>query len=39
MKRGGIPEEVANIAAYVASDHLYFITANTIVIDGGTIIS
>ena len=34
MKRWGIPEEVAKVVACVANDHLYFITANTIVMDG-----
>jgi hypothetical protein len=39
MKTWEIPGEVAKVAACVASDYLYFITANTIVIDGGTVIS
>ena len=34
MKRWGIPEEVAQVAACVASDHLYFITVDTTVIHG-----
>lgn len=38
MKRWGKPEEVAKIAACVASDSFTYATGNTIVIDGGTII-
>jgi len=39
MKRWGKPEEVAKVAACVASDHFSFVTGNTIVIDGGAVIS
>ena len=39
MKRWGRPEEVAKVAACVASDHFSFVTGNTIVIDGGAVIS
>jgi 3-oxoacyl-[acyl-carrier protein] reductase len=38
MKRWGRPEEVAKIAACIASDSLSFATGNTIVIDGGTVL-
>ncbi len=38
MKRWGKPEEVAKIAACVASDSFSYATGNSIVIDGGTII-
>ena len=38
MKRWGKPEEVAKIAANVASDSFSFATGNTIVIDGGTVL-
>ena len=37
MKRWGKPEEVAKIAASIASDDFSFATGNTIVIDGGTV--
>ncbi len=39
MKRWGTSEEVAKVAASVASDTFSFVTGNTIVIDGGTVIS
>jgi 3-oxoacyl-[acyl-carrier protein] reductase len=39
MKRWGKPEEVAKVAACVASDHFSFVTGNNIVIDGGAVIS
>jgi NAD(P)-dependent dehydrogenase (short-subunit alcohol dehydrogenase family) len=39
MKRWGKPEEVARVAACVASDNFSFATGNTIVIDGGAIIT
>jgi 3-oxoacyl-[acyl-carrier protein] reductase len=39
MKRWGKPEEVAKVAACVASDYFSFATGNTIVIDGGGILS
>jgi 3-oxoacyl-[acyl-carrier protein] reductase len=39
MKRWGRPEEVAKVAACVASDHFSYVTGNTIVIDGGAVIS
>ena len=38
MKRWGKPEEVAKIAACIASDSFSFATGNTIVIDGGTVL-
>jgi 3-oxoacyl-[acyl-carrier protein] reductase len=38
MKRWGRPEEVARIAACIASDKFSFATGNTIVIDGGTVL-
>ena len=38
MKRWGTPEEVAKIAASIASDGFSFATGNTIVIDGGTVL-
>jgi NAD(P)-dependent dehydrogenase (short-subunit alcohol dehydrogenase family) len=39
MKRWGKPEEVAKVAACIASDHFSFVTGNSIVIDGGSIMS
>jgi len=38
MKRWGKPEEVAKVAACVASDNFSFATGNTIIIDGGTVL-
>lgn len=38
MKRWGKPEEVARVAASLASDDFTFATGNTIVIDGGTVL-
>jgi 3-oxoacyl-[acyl-carrier protein] reductase len=38
MKRWGRPEEVAKVAASIASDSFSFATGNTIVIDGGTVL-
>lgn len=38
MKRWGRPEEVARVAACVASDDFSFATGNTIIIDGGTVL-
>jgi len=35
MRRLGVPEDVAGIVAFLASDEASFITGNTIVIDGG----
>ncbi len=35
MKRLGVPEDVAGVVAFLASEESSFITANTIVIDGG----
>lgn len=37
MKRWGEPEEVANVCVALASDNLSFVTGQTIVIDGGTV--
>jgi 3-oxoacyl-[acyl-carrier protein] reductase len=37
MKRWGLPEEVANVAVALASDNLSFVTGQTIVVDGGTV--
>jgi 3-oxoacyl-[acyl-carrier protein] reductase len=39
MKRWGKPKEVAKVAACVASDNFSFVTGNTIVIDGGAVIT
>lgn len=39
MKRWGKPEEVAKVAACIASEHFSFVTGNSIVIDGGSIMS
>ncbi|MGA9169446.1 MAG: SDR family oxidoreductase [Nitrososphaeraceae archaeon] len=38
MRRWGRPEEVAKVAACIASDNFSFATGNTIVIDGGTVL-
>jgi len=38
MKRWGEPREVARVAASVASEDFSFVTGNTIVIDGGTVL-
>ena len=35
MRRLGVPEDVAGVVAFLASEESSFITANTIVIDGG----
>jgi len=35
MKRWGKPEEVAKVAACIASDNFSYAIGNTIVIDGG----
>lgn len=37
MKRWGSPEEVAKVAACLASESFSFATGNTVVIDGGTV--
>ncbi len=37
MKRWGNPEEVANVAVTLASDNMSFVTGQTIVVDGGTV--
>jgi 3-oxoacyl-[acyl-carrier protein] reductase len=37
MKRWGEPDEVARIAANIASDSFSFATGNTIVVDGGSV--
>jgi 3-oxoacyl-[acyl-carrier protein] reductase len=38
MKRWGKPEEVAKVAASIASDKFSYATGNTIVIDGGVVL-
>ena len=38
MKRWGKPEEVAKVAACIASDNFSYATGNTIVIDGGVVL-
>ena len=38
MKRWGKPEEVAKVAASIASDNFSYATGNTIVIDGGVVL-
>jgi 3-oxoacyl-[acyl-carrier protein] reductase len=35
LKRMGTPEEVANLAAFLASDQAAFITGEVIKVDGG----
>jgi NAD(P)-dependent dehydrogenase (short-subunit alcohol dehydrogenase family) len=35
LKRGGQPEEVAELASFLASDRAGYITGATLVIDGG----
>ena len=35
MRRNGQPEDVANAALYLASDLSAFVTATTLVVDGG----
>ena len=37
MRRWGKPEDVAGIAAFLASDEASFITGETINVDGGSI--
>jgi len=37
MKRWGQPEEVAGVCVALASDNLSFVTGQTIVVDGGTV--
>ncbi|MFL6338404.1 MAG: SDR family oxidoreductase [Nitrososphaeraceae archaeon] len=39
MKRWGRLSEVVKVAACIASDNFSFVIGNTIVIDGGTILS
>jgi 3-oxoacyl-[acyl-carrier protein] reductase len=38
MRRGGTPDEVASLFAYLASDEASFITGDAVVIDGGQIV-
>ncbi|MDN5847045.1 MAG: SDR family oxidoreductase [Candidatus Nitrosocosmicus sp.] len=38
MKRWGKPNEVAKVAASLADDNFSYVTGNTIVIDGGTVL-
>ena len=35
MKRLGTPEEIANLAVYLASDESKFMTGQTLTVDGG----
>lgn len=35
MRRIGLPEDVAHAVAYLASDEAFFVTAQTIYVDGG----
>ena len=37
MKRWGKPEEVANVAVALVSDKLSFVTGQTVIVDGGTV--
>ncbi len=37
MKRAGLPEEVAGLVAYLASDEAAYVTAQVISINGGMI--
>lgn len=37
MKRWGDPDEVARVCAVLASDNMSFVTGQTVVIDGGTV--
>ncbi|MFQ6011740.1 MAG: SDR family NAD(P)-dependent oxidoreductase, partial [Nitrososphaerales archaeon] len=37
MRRWGSPKEVAGTALILASDHASFVTGQTIVVDGGTV--
>jgi 3-oxoacyl-[acyl-carrier protein] reductase len=39
IKRWGKPEEVAKVSACITSDHFSFVTGNSIVIDGASIMS
>ena len=39
MGRWGRPEEVARVAASIASDNFSYATGNTIILDGGTVIT
>ena len=37
LKRWGEPEDVAGVCVFLASDHSSFVTGQTIVVDGGTV--
>jgi 3-oxoacyl-[acyl-carrier protein] reductase len=37
LKRGGTPEDVANLCVFLASDHSTYITGQTIHVDGGMV--
>lgn len=36
MRRLGIPDEIAGVAAFLASDDASYITGETIIVSGGT---
>ena len=39
LKRFGKPEEVANVAAFLASDEAAFVTGSEYTVDGGAILN